>query len=59
MKTEEQIQSSINKVVDNIEPNFQKAWEQFESGDYNECTETLFTLIVNLAALEAAQRIID
>jgi len=59
MKTEQEITESIEKVRRNIEPIFKKALYQFQDGDYNDCSETLHTLIVNVVALEAAQTIID
>ncbi len=59
MKTEAEIRASIKTVEKNMDSLFDKAREQFDSGDLSNCLESLFTLSVNISAIEAGYRVLE
>ncbi len=59
MKTEKEIKDSLEKVKVAMSKKFDTAINEFEAEEYDSCLETLFTLTVNIAALEAGTRLFD
>lgn len=59
MKTEQEIKDSLEKTKVAMSKKFDYAIDEFEAGEYDNCLETLFTLTVNIAALEAGTRLFE
>jgi hypothetical protein len=58
MKTEKQITDSIDKVKLSLQHTVETLKQEVDRYDWAEAQETCFTLLVNIAALEAAERIL-
>lgn len=58
MKTEAEIRASIDKVQSGLKRTVETLSEEIEAGDWADASETLFTLIANVSALEATERML-
>lgn len=59
MKTEQQIIDSIEKVRKGLYATIDTLKNNLVQENYNNASETCYTILANILALEAAKRIID
>ena len=59
MKTEQEIKDGINKVIPNIKKMVEELKEHILNENWDDAQETCFTILVNVAALEAAERVLE
>lgn len=59
MKTEQQIIDSIEKVRKGLFNTIDTLKNDLVQESYNDASETCYTILANILALEAAKRIID
>lgn len=58
MKTEKQITDSIDQVKLSLQRTVETLKSEVDRAEWDDAQDTCFTLLVNMAALEAAERIL-